>query len=86
MYRKTSVSESFFGKVTGLQACNFIKKRLQHKVFPVDFAKFLKTLTLKNICEQLLLKMIQITKKKIKNTKMKEKKDATNDSLNFGRY
>ena len=26
-----------------LQACNFIKKRLQHRGFPVKFAKFLTT-------------------------------------------
>ena len=26
-----------------LQACNFIKKRLQHWCFPVKFAKFLRT-------------------------------------------
>ena len=25
-----------------LKACNFIKKRLQHRCFPVKFAKFLK--------------------------------------------
>ena len=27
----------FFGKVTGLQACSFVKKRLQHRYFPVIF-------------------------------------------------
>ena len=38
-----------------LQTCNFIKKRLQHRYFPVKFAKFLTTSILKNICEWLLL-------------------------------
>ena len=28
--------------LTGLKACNFLKNRLQHQVFPVDIAKFLK--------------------------------------------
>ena len=37
-----------------LQACNFIQKRLKHRCFPLNFAKFLRTLILKNICEQLL--------------------------------
>ena len=37
----------------GLQAY-----RLQHKCFPVKFAKFLRTLILKNICEWLLLQHI----------------------------
>ena len=38
-----------------LQVCNFIKKRLQHKRFPVKFVKYLRTPILKNICERLLL-------------------------------
>ena len=33
----------FLIKFAGLRACNFIKKRLQHRSFPVKFAKFLKT-------------------------------------------
>ena len=39
--------ESLFNKVAGLQATNFIKKRLQHKCFPVNTAKFLRTPSLK---------------------------------------
>ena len=38
----------------GLRACNFIKKRLQHRCFPVKFAKFLRIPILKNICKRLL--------------------------------
>ena len=34
---------SLFNKVAGLQACNFIKKRLQHGCFPVNIAKCLRT-------------------------------------------
>ena len=37
-----------------LQACNFIKKRLQHWCFPVKFAKFLRTSILKSTCKILL--------------------------------
>ena len=44
-----------FAIFTGLQACNFIIKRLQHGCFPVKFAKFLRTAIWKNFCEQLLL-------------------------------
>ena len=36
-------------------ACDFIKKRLQHKCFPVKFPKFLRTAILRNICERLLV-------------------------------
>ena len=46
---------SLFNKVAGLQTCNFIKKRLQHKCFPVNFAKFLGTAILKNIYGRQLL-------------------------------
>ena len=37
------------------QASNFIKKRLQHRCFPVINAKLLKTFILKNIYERLFL-------------------------------
>ena len=40
--QETPVLESLFNKVAGLQACNFIKKRLQHRYFPVKIAKFFK--------------------------------------------
>ena len=43
-HRKTPVlEESLFNKVAGLKDCNFIKKRLQHRCFPVKFANFLRT-------------------------------------------
>ena len=38
-----------------MKSYNFIKKRLQHRCFPLNIAKFLRTPTLKNICERLLL-------------------------------
>ena len=34
---------SLFDKVAGLQLCNFIKKRLQHRWFSVKIVKFLRT-------------------------------------------
>ena len=40
IHRKTSVLESLFNKVTGLQACNFTKKRLQHRRFPENIANY----------------------------------------------
>ena len=42
----------------GLTACNFIKKRLQHRCFPVNIARFLLTPVLKNMCVRQLLKII----------------------------
>ena len=41
--RNTCVGVSF-NKVADIKTCNFIKKRHQHKSFPVKFAKFLRTL------------------------------------------
>ena len=47
--------KSLFNKVEGLKACNFIKKKLQHRCFPVKFTNFLRIPILKNNCERLLL-------------------------------
>ena len=48
----TLVLESLFNKVVGLKACNFTKKSIQHKCFPVNIANFLRTTF---IIEHLLL-------------------------------
>ena len=48
--QETPVLESLFNKIVG-----FNKKMLQHRCFPVKFAKFLKVPILKNICKGLLL-------------------------------
>ena len=40
------------------KACNLILKRLQHRCFPVNIAKFLRTPNLKNTCDRLLFKLI----------------------------
>ena len=52
---KTPAMESLFNKAAALQVCNFIKKRLQYRSFPVIIAKFLRIPILKNICERVLL-------------------------------
>ena len=41
MHQEAPLLESFFNKLAGLKASNFIKKRLQHSCFPVSIAKFL---------------------------------------------
>ena len=41
---KIHVLESLFKKALGPQACKFIKKRLQHRYFPVKLARFLRAL------------------------------------------
>ena len=46
--RKTPVFESLLNKVARLEACHFIRKRLQYRCFPVNIAKFLRTVFLKN--------------------------------------
>ena len=56
----------FFNKVTGLRACSFIKKRLQHRCVPVKLAKFyehlfeeqLQTTADQMICNKILLQKI----------------------------
>ena len=44
--------ESLFDEVESHEACNFIKKRLQHSCLPRNTEKFLRTTILKNICER----------------------------------
>ena len=51
------VRVSFFIKLLP-QACNFIKKRLWHRCFPVNFAKFLGTPFLQNTSGWLLLEFL----------------------------
>ena len=53
--------ESSFNKLTGFKTCNFLIKRLQHRCFPLNIAKFLKTLILMKICEQLLVQFLLLT-------------------------
>ena len=57
----------FFNQVAGVsvliklpQACNYIKKRLQHRCFPLSFAKFLRTLSLQNTSGRLRLVLKKI--------------------------
>ena len=59
-YKKDALNN--FAIFTGkhLKPCNFVKKRLQHKCFPMNIAKFLRTPLLKNICELLLLHLFLI--------------------------
>ena len=49
-------------KVAGLKTFSFIKKRRQFRCFPVSITKCLRTLILKNICEQLLLTFFFVLK------------------------
>ena len=45
----------FFNKVAGLRPTTLLKKRLWHRCFPMNFAKFLRTHFLENTFERLLL-------------------------------
>ena len=56
IHRKTPVPESLFNKVAGLRPATLLKKRLWHRCFPVNFAKFLRTPFLQNTSGRLLLK------------------------------
>ena len=55
IHRKTPVLESLFNRLVGFKTCNFLKKRLRIRCFPVNIAKFLRTLILMKIFQQLLL-------------------------------
>ena len=53
--QENTYARGFFNQVKGCQVCNFIKKIFQHRHFSVNIVKFLKTVILKKICEQLWL-------------------------------
>ena len=39
IHKKTPVMECLFNKVAGQRACNFTRKRLQHRCFPMNISK-----------------------------------------------
>ena len=53
--------ETPFNRLAGFKTCYFLKKRLQHRCFTVNIAKFLRTLILIKICKQLLLPFLLFT-------------------------
>ena len=46
----------FLIKLQAFSPSDFTKKRIQHRCFPVNNAKFLRKTILKNLCERLLLR------------------------------
>ena len=67
LYKKAGLLEILqysqeYTKKSDMKSCNIIKKRHQHKCFPVNIAKFLRTPILKNICEVLLLYLLEHTR------------------------
>ena len=56
-YRKTLVLDSHFKRIAELKVCNFIKKRLQRRYFPVNIGKFLWTAFFIEQVRWLLLEM-----------------------------
>ena len=69
---------SLFNKVVGLQACNFIKKRLRHRRLPVNIAKFLRTAFSMEHLRWLLLCVLEREEEESVEQRSKEKK-----SFNF---
>ena len=55
----TQVLGRGWNKVAGRKTSKFIKKRIQHRCFPVNIAKFLLTPVFKDICVWLVLKIIK---------------------------
>ena len=51
LQENTCVEVYFINNSEDPKACNYIKKRLQHKCLPVNTAKFLRTTILNEICE-----------------------------------
>ena len=60
IHRKIPVPESFFKNIASLRPVNLLKKRLWHRCFPVNFAKFLRTPFFIEHLEWLLLPIGQV--------------------------
>ena len=58
LQENTCASASFFNNVAGLRSATLLKKRLWHRCFPVNFAKFLGTPFLQKASGRLLLSLI----------------------------
>ena len=52
----------FFNKVAGLRPATLLKRRLWHRCFPVNFAKFLRRPVLQNTFGRLLLLLLLVRK------------------------
>ena len=59
--QETSVLEFLFKKVVGLKTCIFIKKKPQHRCFPVNITKFLRLSISENISDRLLLTVSMVS-------------------------
>ena len=59
--RKHLYQSLFFNEVTGLKSATLLKKRLWHKCFAVNFAKFPRTPFLKNTFGRLLLHLVPLS-------------------------
>ena len=84
IHRKAPVLESPFNRLAGFKTCNFLKKRLRHRCFNVNTVKFLRTLILMKICEQLLLPFLLLTVSGRLLSHLKKRKISRNGhSLSF---
>ena len=71
---------TFTKKNTCAGTCSFIKKRLQHRSFPMNIAKFLKTTFSQNTSGQLLLK-----KGRLENSKLSNSQDSSSGKIYYCR-
>ena len=60
IHKKISVLESHFNKITGLMACNLMKKRPHHGCLPVNITKYLGVGFFMEHFRWLLLKLVEI--------------------------
>ena len=75
--RVASCCTLFMLHFLGIQASNFIKKKLHHKCFPVKFVKILRTPILENICERRLQKIFSHKLSQCKSLTLREGMDSS---------
>ena len=83
----------FFNRVVGLRSATLLKKKLWHRCFPVNFAKFLRTPFVQKTSGQLLIwttasetsntKYLELIKRR---SKVQEKNMSCKRALNFDQW
>ena len=83
---KTAMLESYFNKVKALQACNFIRERLQHRCFPVNIAKYLRTVFLWNTSGSCFLIKKQLIREKFTFREKLHIQDYNEEQMQLVKY
>ena len=81
IHRNAPVPESLFNKIAWLRSATLLKRRLWHRCFPVNFAKFLRTLFSQSTSGRLLLPVQSLQAATWFNPCKKQKRSVVTDGF-----